>query len=108
MDYKRIKSEDSKRITLFDGKGNKVEIIDFPPESMFPGRVYFQAQDLDLLFNNYKENNGLYYACEVILDNIRGGRDLILRMDKTVHNRAIPDDIFVIERLPGFDMVYME
>ena len=103
-----IESRKTNQISLFNNRDTEVEVIDLYAESLLPKKVSFPEKSLTLLFSGFKENDGIYYAWEVTVENIKGNRDLKLRNRRMVFNRTIPDQIFTLEKLPAFETVYMD
>jgi hypothetical protein len=106
--YHKAVSLKANQITLFDKKENEVEIIDFYPESLLPRLVSFSKHPINLAFSDFQENDGIFYAKEVKVDNIEGEKDLILKNDKMVFNKNIPEQIFVLEKPPTFKTFYLQ
>ena len=106
--YDRITSSGMYRINLMNQEGMDIEIIDLYAEDLLPKRVLFPEGSLDISFSGFKENDGIYYAAEVMVNNIKGGKDLVLKRKKMVFNKPIPDQIFILEKPTTFDIVYMD
>jgi hypothetical protein len=103
-----IESSGENRISLLDQKDAEIEVIDLYPESLLPKRVSFPSRSLVLDFSGFKEDNGTYYATEVMVNNIKGGKDLVLKRKKMVFNKTIPDQIFILEKPPAFETVWLD
>ncbi|MFC1533797.1 hypothetical protein ACFL7M_10575 [Thermodesulfobacteriota bacterium] len=106
--HHRFESTAANRISLFDKKEREIEIIDLHPESLLPRRVTFPEQYLDLVFSGLKEGNGIYHAEEVIVNSMKERKGLIFKSRKMVFNRTIPDQIFILEKLPTFETIYLD
>ncbi|MFC1868868.1 hypothetical protein ACFL0H_12150 [Thermodesulfobacteriota bacterium] len=104
----RIISPGANRISLLNQKGEDIEVIELYPENLLPKRVSFPGNYVDMAFSGYKENNGIYYAAEVTVKNIKGGRALLLNNRKKAFNGTIPDQIFILKKPPGFETVYLD
>ncbi|MEE9613036.1 MAG: hypothetical protein V3W19_17405, partial [Desulfatiglandales bacterium] len=105
--YHKAVSLKANQITLFNEKEKEVEIIDFYPESRLPVLVSFPEHHINLAFSDFQENEGIFYAMEVRVDNIKGEKDLVLKNKKMVFNKTIPEQIFVLEKPPGFQTLYL-
>ena len=105
--HKRVASLKANQISLFDGEDGEVEILDFYPENTLPRSASFPLQDLNLAFSDFQMSEGILYAREVHVEHTRGKGSLILSTRETVFNRAIPEEIFTIEKPPGFETHYL-
>jgi len=106
--YDKVEFSGINRISLMNQEEMEIEIIDLYTENFLPKRVFFPEDSLDIFFSEFKENNGIYYASEVTVNNIKVGRDLALKRKKIVFNKPIPDQIFILERPATFDTIYMD
>ena len=100
--HHKIISLKAHQISLLNQGGKEVEIIDFYPESLLPKRVSLPEHHINLAFSDFQENDGVYYAREVRVDDFKGKKKLILQSKKMVFNKIIPEQIFVLEKPPGF------
>jgi hypothetical protein len=101
-----IASPGANQISLLNQKER--EVIDLYPENLLPRLVSFPAQQIDLTFSEFQDNDGIYYAREVKVNSIKGSKDLILKSGKKVFNKTIPKQIFILKRPPMFETVYLE
>jgi len=108
LNYQRIASLKANQLSLFNGRKNEVEIIHIFPESLLPRNVYYPNHLINMVFSDFKEDNGIYYAQEVRVENKKGKRDLIIKRKKTVFNKEIPEQIFVIKKPPAFKILYLK
>src|SRR4030042_1071071 len=106
--YDRISCSDIYRINLINQEEMAVEVIDLYPENLLPKRVLFPRDSLDILFSGYRESDGIDYAEEVTVNNVEGGKDLIIKTRKLVFNKPVPDEIFILEKPGTFETVYMD
>ena len=106
--YDRISYSDMYRINLVDQEDMDIEIIDLYPENLLPKRVLFPGDSLDIFFSGYKNSDGIDYAEEVTVNNFEGRKDLTIKTRKMVFNKPIPDEIFILEKPPTFETVYMD
>lgn len=108
MAYKRIGIPERNTIHLIDREGRVVESIELDPEKKLPTRISFPDRDLALDFYGYITQGGIKYAAEIRGKSLHGGKDLILQHDNMVFNRKIPEQIFELENMPGFETVHLE
>lgn len=106
--YDRIVSSGMYRINLMNQEGMDIEVIDLYAETLLPKHVSFPQKSLDISFSGFKENDGINYAEEVIVNNIEGRKDLALKTRKMVFNKPVPDQIFILEKPLTFETVYMD
>jgi hypothetical protein len=106
--YDGIGFSGTNRISLMDEKGTEIEIIELYPEHFLPKRASYPGKSWYISFSGFKENDGIYYASEVSVNNIKGERDLVLNTKEMVFNKSIPDQIFVLEKPVSFDTVYID
>ena len=71
------------------------EIIDLDPENYFPNSVSFPEQHIDMMFLEFQENEGIYYAGEVRVKSSRTKKTLIFKKKAMVFNESIPAQIFM-------------
>ena len=101
-----ITSPRANQISLLNQKER--EVIDLYPENLLPRLVSFPAQQIDLTFSEFQDNDGIYYAREIKVNSIKGSKDLILKSGKKVFNKTIPKQIFILKKPPMFETVYLE
>jgi hypothetical protein len=106
--YEGIGFSATNTISLMDEKGIEIETIELYPEHFLPKRASFPGEPWYISFSEFKENDGIYYASEVSVNNIKGERDLVLNRKQIVFNKPIPDQIFVLEKPAGFNTVYLD
>jgi len=106
--YHRTISLKSDQISLFNEKEKVVEVVDLYPESLLPKLVSFPEQDITLAFSDFQEDNGIYYARKVRLENVEGKRNLVLKNRKMVFNKTIPEQVFFLEKPPSFGTFYLD
>ena len=106
--HHRIASRKANQVTLFDGKGKAVEVIDVYPESLLPKSVSFPEQHIDLAFSRFQKNNDIYYAREVQVKSTKRRKNLTLKNRKMVFNKAIPGEVFTLEKPPAFEILDLD
>jgi hypothetical protein len=108
LPYQNIQLPGPCRIDLLDRQGQIIEEIDYHPEKLSLKEVSLPGRAPDISFSEFMESNGIYYAAEVKLENIKGGKHLILRKKRMTFNREIPDQIFNIEKPNAFETVFLD
>ena len=102
LSYHRTVSVKAHQIRLLDEEGNALEIIELYSENRLPRKVLFPEKNMGLEFSDFQELDGIYYARKVKVDDMEGKSNLILRKGKMVFNKAIPKEVFHIEKPPSF------
>ena len=108
LTYDKILTFKANQISLFNEEEKEVEIIDFYAESLFPRLVTYPEQNINVAFSDFQEIEGIFYAGNVKVDKINGGGNLIFKNRKMVFNRAIPAQIFILKKPPGFETHYLD
>ncbi|MBN2123142.1 MAG: hypothetical protein JW821_02510, partial [Deltaproteobacteria bacterium] len=99
-----FRSRSPDQVSLLDAGKREVEVIEIEPETLLPSRVRFPDQGIQVAFSEFQESDGIAYAAEVKVHQVGEGRKVTLRSKKMVFNRNLPDQIFVLERPPGFEV----
>jgi hypothetical protein len=106
--HRKSSSPQANRIELIGSGGEKVQVIDLGQDDMHPQRVSFPAQQVSLIFSDVVEQNGIFHAREVEVDHKKARGRLVIRNEKTVFNRTMPDEVFTIDKPPGFSEKRLE
>ena len=106
--YRGIGMQKMNRISLWGPKGREIEVIYLAPDSLQPEIVSFPEQELMLTFKGLKENRGIYYASEVGVKSAGEGKNLIIKNKDMVFNTRIPEPIFILDKPPDFEVVYLD
>jgi hypothetical protein len=106
--HEKALSPHGNRIELIGPAGERVEVIDLGRADMHPQRVSFPAEEVSLTFTDVVEQNGIFYATEVEVDHRNARGRLVLRNEKAVFNRPVPDEVFTMEKPPGFNVSRLE
>jgi len=102
-EHNRAVSLKENQITFLNTNGEYVQVIDFHPQSRTPCSVLFPEQDIRLTFSDFKNEDGIFYARKVGLSDPRTGSDLTFDLKQVVFNKAIPEEIFQLEKPEGFE-----
>jgi outer membrane lipoprotein-sorting protein len=68
----------------------------------------FQEAGVSVLFSDFREEEGIRYAQRVKMRHEEDGKNVTLDSAKVVFNKDIPNQIFVLEKPPGFKTVYLD
>jgi hypothetical protein len=108
LDYNGTEVSGGKSINLTDRQGNYIERVNLDSRSLFPEKVNYPEQNIEMLFSGFKETNGIHYASDVSVDNLNEGKKLTLNIRKMVLNREFNEMIFNLEKPPEFKTEYIE
>ncbi|MBN1105046.1 MAG: hypothetical protein JXL84_16645 [Deltaproteobacteria bacterium] len=105
--HEKVFSPHGRRIVLRKPGEGEGEIIDLDHTGLHPARVELPDQHVLLTFSDIRESGGIHYARVVRVDHEEDNRTLTLTTERMVFNRAIPAEIFRIEKPPGFSVHYL-
>jgi hypothetical protein len=103
INHDRVKSLRKDQISLFDGEGEEVEVIDLYPDTRLPRSVLFPGKRITLSYAEYQKNGSIHYAREVSLSHKGEKKKLALKNMKTSFNKPIPEQIFIQTKPPAFE-----
>lgn len=101
--HQYAKSLKRDQITLFQGGGREVQVIDLHPKSLMPGVIHFPNTRISVSFSEFQENGDLYYARHVDVSQRDEKKRLALKDMKFVFNKPIPEEIFILNKPPAFE-----
>jgi hypothetical protein len=102
-----IKGSRGNQIMLW--KNNRESgVIHLHPEAQTPKRIDIHETFGTVSFSSFQENEGIRYAGEVIIENIQGKKDLVLKNSRMVFNRAFPQRLFRMEKPPDFKVRFLD
>ncbi len=103
--HNRAVSLKDNQATLLNTNGEFVQVIDFYPQNSPPCSVFFPGQDIKITFSNFQNEDGIYYARKVGLNDPRTGSQLTFDLKQVVFNKVIPKEIFQLEKPAGFETI---
>lgn len=103
----RAHSNEPNQISFYGPEGEEVRVIKFDRESREPTEVGVPHRNVKLVFRDLEAAGGLLFARETALVHILGGRRLVRRIETMVFNQSIPDQVFSLEAVPGFETVFL-
>ncbi len=106
--HRKVLSPEADRIDLYGAGNEKVETIQLGRETPHPERVVLPPQQVALMFSDFVESDGIFYAREVEVDHRKSRGKLLLKNEKTVFNRPIPNEVFTIDKPPAFTVSRLE
>lgn len=108
LPHTRGHSPHAGRIDLYGPGGERVETLEFDHGGMHPSRVNLPVQRAQLTFSSFEDAEGIVYAREVHVDQKGSRGKLTLRREKTVFNRAAPNEVFTVDKPPAFTVVQLD
>ena len=96
------------QFSLLNNEGKEIEIIYLYPESLLPKAVSFPERHLNLAFSDFQDRDGIYYAREIRVNHIKREGNLVLKNKKMLFNKSLPEEIFVLEKPPSFETLYLD
>ncbi|MBW2029479.1 MAG: DUF4292 domain-containing protein [Deltaproteobacteria bacterium] len=96
------------QISLHDQEDMEVERIYLHPEALLPRSISYRGEDLAISFDNFQGTNRFSYAGEVVLEDRRKKKKLVIRNEKMVFNRDIPPEVFAMHIPPGFEVYNLD
>jgi hypothetical protein len=100
--YNRVVSSSVDQISLLNGKGIPVQLIDFYPESNLPLQTLLSEQGLQVSFSNFENDNNIQFAQETLLFDQKTEAVLKINIKQMVINKAIDESIFDLTIPSGF------
>ena len=102
-EYYRVESQQGNQITLLNRELESVQIIDLYPQSNLPSLMSYPEQDIEVSFSDFKNDEGIYYARNIIFNDSNAWTTLALNMKNMVFNKPIPDEVFDLKIPPYFE-----
>jgi hypothetical protein len=103
--YEYANSSKLNQITLLNGKTEIIQVIDLYQESNLPHQISFPEQGIKVSFSDFENENGIYYAEKITLDDPEGEATLALDRNHMVFNKSIPEAVFALEIPPEFTVI---
>lgn len=108
LEYQRAISLESEQVNLLDDRENVVEIIDIRSDNHLPRQVSYPQQNITMVFSDVQENQGIRYARKMKVKNTKEKGSLVIENKEIGFNRTFPEEIFVIEKPPLFETIYLD
>ena len=88
--------------------GEKIQVMDFHPRSKLPRFIFFPREEVSVSFSDFQNEAGICYARRIQLDASDSEGHLTVDVKQVVFNKAIPEEIFELEKPDGFKAVPMQ
>ena len=102
-EYNRIESQQGDQITLLNRELESIRIIDLYPQSDLPRLLYYPEQDIEVSFSDFENDEGIYYARNIIFNDSNAWTTLELKIKNMVLNKTIPKEVFELKIPPYFE-----
>ena len=93
------------QIAFLNADGEKIQVIDFYPQSTLPCLMSFPGQKVEVSFSDFQNEDGTYYARKIGLNDHKTHSILMFDLKQIVFNQAIPKAIFEMEKPIGFKIM---
>ena len=103
LEHNRVIALTDNQIAVLNTNDEKVQVIDFRPQTNLPCLMFFPGQDVQVSFSEFQNEDGTYYAKKVELNDPKTGSILTLDLKQMVFNKVIPEKIFELEKPAGFE-----
>lgn len=103
-EYHRATSSRGDQISLLNGKGTTVQIIDFYPKTYLPLRTLLSGQGLLMSFSDFENDNNIQFAQETQLLDQKTEAMLKINIKQMVFNKTINAAIFDLTIPSGFKL----
>ena len=103
--YERIKSLKESQLMFFNEADEMVQSIDFFLQSNLPHIVFLPGQEIKKSFSDYKNENGIYYARQITLNDKKEDTFLSLSHKQIVFNKTLPKDVYKLKIPHDFKVV---
>ena len=105
LNHNRALSLNGNQITLLDQREDKIQIVDLYPESNLPHRVSFCQQNVEVIFSDFQNDDGIRYAKEIEIKSPEDNARLALEIRQITFNKPVPEAIFRLETPLDFELV---
>jgi hypothetical protein len=102
-EYYRVESQQGDQITLLNRELESVRIIDLYPQSDLPSLLSYPEQDIEVSFSDFENDEGIYYARNIIFNDSNAWTTLELNIKNMVLNKTIPEEVFDLKIPPYFE-----
>ncbi len=108
LEHQRAISLESDQISLLDDHENVVEILNIYPDDLIPRQVSYPQQNITMLFSNIQEDQGIHYARKIEVKDRKKKGSLMIEKKEIGFNRTLPEELFLLEKPPLFDTIYLD
>ena len=105
LKHARAISPRGDQIDFINERGQTVQVMRFDKKAKLPRLISFPAQDTKILFSDFQNKDGIYYAKKIRLDYLVSQSELTFNLKQTVLNQPIPEAVFELKKPEGFKTV---
>lgn len=102
--HHRVTSSKADQISLLDGNGERVQLIDFYPEQYQPLQTLLCGQGLQVSFSDFENDGDIQFAQKTYLFDQKTGVALKIKVKQMVFNKAVDESIFDLTVPQGFKL----
>ena len=107
-EYHRVVALKDNQVAVLDINNEKVQLIDFYPQTDLPCLMSFPRQDVKVSFSNFQNVNGIYYARKIGLNDPKTDSVVTLDLKQIVFNKGIPEKIFELAKPADFEHMLLQ
>lgn len=100
--YNRVASSRVDQLSLLNGKGTTIQLIDLYPDKYLPLQSLLSEQGLLVAFSHFENDNNIQFARETQLFDQKTKTVLKINIKQMVFNKAIDESIFDLTIPSGF------
>ncbi|RLB30965.1 MAG: hypothetical protein DRH11_14010 [Deltaproteobacteria bacterium] len=100
--YHNAASSKGNQLSLMGENGKEVEKLELDPDTFLPRLAFFPQTGIQVGFSDYRKQGDIRYAKKIKIISLQNSRSLKLWEGKVIFNKNIPDEIFSIQKPPGF------
>jgi len=100
--YHNAASSKGNQLSLMGENGKEVEKLELDRDTFLPRIAFFPQTGIQVGFSDYRKQGDIRYAKKIKIISLQNSRSLKLWEGKVIFNKNIPDEIFSIQKPPGF------
>ncbi len=95
------------RIRFSDKDNSIISIVDLSPDGKTPSEISRLHQGVNVIFSDFSKTDMVCYAKKIIIEDVAGGKDLILARSMNVFNKEIPGEVFSMDFPANFERLHL-
>jgi hypothetical protein len=107
-EYHRVIALKDNQVAVLDINNEKVQLIDFYPQTGLPCLMSFPRQDVKVSFSSFQNVNGIYYARKIGLNDPKTDSVVTLDLKQIVFNKGIPEKLFELAKPADFEHMLLQ
>ena len=98
-----IISREAKRLIVLDERGGTLQTVNVAGGKRIPVAIRLFRQGVKATFEDYQSKEGILFAGRVGIEHPESNKSLVLIRKRTVFNKNIPEEIFLLNKPTHFD-----